>query len=294
MHLHSPCATLLHAREELPMLATPTRSAPLSAGCLIIILVIVAGLILFAAERFANGAERDARAPVVIVGPATSCSVSPDGQYLLAGVEPKGRFYDVSGSVAQAVDLPLEAVFDGRAGGNFWLADDRYFVYHVWDDEFKGTEKVRTPRDGYVLDIGSRTITDITALSAADQTAIVQLAVAQLQANPFARERFLSLDGRYRFWDAQYTLAQIYTSNRPSNDPNAVLNLVRGNFGAIYPCILGWRTDSQGYYFIDGNGQNPIRLLLTHPPFPIWAWVWRGVGIAASLTLLVLAWRLRN
>jgi hypothetical protein len=51
-----------------------------------------------------------------------------------------------------------------------------------------------------------------------------------------------------------------------------------------------------GYYFIDSGTEfpghpNPLRLLLTHPPFPTWMWVWRAIGIVGALTILVLGWR---
>jgi hypothetical protein len=106
----------------------------------------------------------------------------------------------------------------------------------------------------------------------------------------------MSPDGHYQFWTALMRAAEIVKIADDRAD-DLVANHVSA-YAAIQACDPGWRPDSQGYYFIDSRGDfpdhaNPVRLLLTHPPFPIWAWVWRGAGIAASLALLVLAWRVR-
>lgn len=74
-----------------------------------------------------------------------------------------------------------------------------------------------------------------------------------------------------------------------------MLNKVTGH---VEPCLPGWRTDSEGYYFIDYGGLFPspqvVRLLLAHPPFPLWLWLWWAIGITASIGLLAAVWRLRN
>jgi len=261
-------------------------------GCGMLLVLGVVSTILVFTELRAQAAERDARAPIVIPTPMSICQLSPNGEYLyVAGVE-QAKFYDLPHQ--QWVDIPQESVLNGP-GGRFWLRDNLYFAFHTWREEHTIHDSWRVPTDGYVIDVTHRIVTDTLTLPVSEQMAILALAAERELVTSRDIQPFTAPNGQYMFWDFLYSSATIHNSNGASNDPKAVTNKVQGH-PAVYPCLPGWRVDSQGYYFIDGAAPmvpNPVRLLLTHPPFPLWLWIWRAIGVMVSLVLVGVIWRVR-
>jgi len=262
-------------------------------GCGVFLLLGMIGAVLLLAEWQAQAAERDARAPMaVVMGEDMSiCRLSANGQFLFIGSPSGVQFYDLIQK--QRVNLSLGSILSGP-GGSFWLPDNRYFVFHTWREEYDDQRRIRIPTDGYVIDLALGMITDTLTLPAAEQEAILRLARAQSAAVSRNSNHNFSPDGQYAYWDFFSQSATIHYRTGASNDSQAVLNKVSG---AIEACVPGWRTDSTGYYFIDYGGLFPspmvIRLLLTHPPFPLWLWIWRAIGITLSIAIVGAAWFLR-
>jgi len=250
------------------------------------------GAVLLLAELRAQAVDREARAPVVIAGAVHSCQLSPSGQLLFVDFDNVPRFYHLSRRAW--IDLPVTTIIT-RPGGSFWLGDNLYFAFHTWREEYDARESWRVPTDGWIIDVANRVITDTLTLPTDEQAAIVQLATARERAVLGDVAPYTAPNGQYKFWHSLYSSATIYNSNGLSNDPQAVVNTVSGS---TYPCLPGWRLDSQGYYFVDQQGTfpdnpGPVRLILTHPPFPTWLWIWRAIGITLSVAIVGAAWFLR-
>lgn len=185
-------------------------SSCLWRGCGVLVLLGAVGAILLFAEWRAQLAERDARAPVVVVlkEAMAICSLSPNGQFLFIGSPSGVQFYDLAQQ--QQLDLPLETIMSGP-GGSFWLPDNRYFRFHTWREEYDAEGRVRIPTDGHLIDVPNRLITDTLALPMTERDMFLKLAAERELITSRELRPFTAPDGQFKFWHFFIVLRRFLT-----------------------------------------------------------------------------------
>jgi hypothetical protein len=225
----------------------------------------------------AHRADINRRAPIVIAMDSVFCEGSPQGRYI--------AFYTINNRQASFLDTQTHTIHEVQLPSNvlsaraLWLPNERYLYYTTWEEYRTPDPYYDAPSNGWIVDISDQTIVDITTLSQTLKQQILHDA-DQVSQPRSTSPVFTSPNGQYHFY--AYGEATISLAN------GQVLNGVR-TFRSFHQCFQGWRSDSSGYYLIDGQflaeRRGSIRLLLTNPPPPYLPIAWLILGFLGSTTI---------
>lgn len=257
-------------------------------------------LILLLLDWRARILVQDTIAPIQLERETRGCMISSSGRYVAAD----GMFDLTTG---KELALMQQVGYQDNDGPFFLIPGDRMFKItqkEKAEDSHGSYERIL---DGVVLDLALGSKRTLAQLSVQDQKSILESAT-QAYRYPLQSERDQkrSPNRAYLFTDKHIYAVDPTLADLPADPPGPPLVVWSGSASL---CVNAWAPDSRGVYFIsestrlipDFNSlsfwgvplQGPIRLLLVHPPFPIWAWVVRGVALLLVAVLLLRAWRRR-